>query len=190
MHPIRRTAGLWGPALFTIAAVVAARLQPGYSHRRLHISGLAASGERSAAVMIPGIITLGTATLVMPAPGATITTLTRIAGVGGIAAGAIPASQPRCPQPMIDPEATAADLGHGIAAVIAFTAWAALPLVTASQPGPTWYRTLSRVLRVTTAIGFVGAAVTTRLDSSIKGLVQRTFLGSVFTWYVATTFRS
>lgn len=190
MNLLRRTAGFWGPAVFTGAAVLAARLQPGYSHRRLHLSGLAASGQRSAAVMIPAIVTLGTSTLMMPVPGAGVTTLSRIAGVGGIGAGLIPASQPRCPQPMIDPEATAADLGHGIAATIAFTAWAAMPFVTASQPGPPWYRALSRVLRVTTGIGFVGAAITTRFDSPIKGLVQRSFLGSVFTWYFATAIRA
>lgn len=190
VHPLRRTAGLWGPAVFTAAAVVAGRLQPGYSHRRLHISGLAASGQRSALAMIPGIVTLGAATLVMPVRGASVTALTRIAGVGAIAAGAIPASRPRCPRPMIDPEATAADLGHGIAAALAFTAWTATPFVTAVQPGPLWYRGLSRVLRATTGAGFVGAAVTTHLDAPLKGLVQRAFLGSVFTWYVATTFRS
>jgi hypothetical protein len=186
----RRTAGLWGPAAFSAAAVMAARVQDGYSHRGHHISGLAALGQRSAAVMVPGFLALGSATLMMPVPDPTLARLTRIAGAGVIAAGVIPASQPRCPQPMIDPEATATDLGHGVASVVAFAAWTALPFVASAHAGPQWYRTLNRTLRVTTAAGFAGAALTTRLDSSVKGLAQRTFLGSVFAWYVATTRRS
>jgi uncharacterized membrane protein len=190
MGLIRRTAGLWGPGSFAAAAVLAARLQPGYSHVRHHISGLAASGQRSATVMVPGFMALGTATLAMPVPGTALAALARTAGTGVIGAGLIPASQPRCPQPTIDPEATAADLGHGIVSVVAFTAWTAIPFVAAAQAGPAWYRRLNRVLRVTTAAGFVGAAVTTRLDASVKGLAQRAFLASVFTWYAATAVRS
>jgi hypothetical protein len=135
--------------------------------------------------MIPGFLALGTATLAIPMPGAIATALARTAGVGVIGAGAIPASQPRCPQPIVDPEATAADLGHGVASVVAFAAWTAIPFVVA-RTGPEWYRQLHRVLRVTTAVGFVGAAVTTRFDAAGKGLAQRSFLGSVFTSYVAT----
>lgn len=140
--------------------------------------------------MIPGFLALGSATLTMPIPDPTLTRLARIAGVGVIAAGVIPASQPRCPQPGTDPEATVSDLGHGIASVATFAAWTAIPFVAAAHAGPPWYRTMNRMLRVTTAAGFVGAAITTRLESSLKGLVQRTFLASVFAWYVATACRS
>lgn len=190
MSLIRRTAGLWGPAAFTAAAVVAARVQPGYSHRSLHISGLAALGQRSALVMLPGFMALGGSTLVMPVPDSTTAKLAKVAGAGVITAGLIPASQPRCPQPMADPDAQAIDVGHGIAAAVGFVAWTALPFVAASRSGPAWYRKLNRTLRYTTTAGCVGAAVTTRLDSSIKGVVQRLFLGSVFTWYVATAVRT
>ncbi len=190
MRAITRTAGVWGPAVFVGAAVVAGRLQPGYSHRDHHISGLAASGQRSAAVMIPGFLALGTATLVMPVPDGSLATLARTAGLGVIGAGVIPASQPRCPQPMVDPEATAADLGHGIASVLGFAAWTAIPFVAATRPGPAWYRQLNRVLRLTTAAGFVGAAATTRFDAPVKGAAQRGFLTSVFTWYLATAART
>jgi hypothetical protein len=186
MTPVRRTAGLWGPLLFAGTAVAAARRQNGFSHVGHHISGLAASGERSAAVMIPGFAALGASTLMMPVPGSTLARLARVAGIGVIAAGLIPVSQPRCPQPGIDPEATASDLGHGVASVAAFVAWTAMPFVAASQAGPTWYGKLNRALRLTTAIGLVGAAATTRLDAPFKGLAQRSFLGSVFTWYAAT----
>ncbi len=183
---VRRTAGLWGPGLFSGAVALAAKLQPGYTHRGHHISGLAAAGQRSALVMVPGFAALGAATLVMPVPGRTLTRLARAAGVGVLVAGAIPASQPRCPQPMIDPEAKAIDVGHGLASVATFLAWTAIPHVAAAQPGPSWYRSLNRGLRVTATAGLVGAATTTRFDTSLKGLAQRLFLGSVFTWYAAT----
>lgn len=173
-----------------MATLVAARLQPGYSHRTHHISGLAAAGQRSALVMVPGFAALGAATLVMPVPGTTLTRLARVAGVGVLAAGAIPASQPRCPQPGIDPEATAIDLGHGIASVATFVTWTAIPFVASARPGPAWYRALNRVLRVTTTVGLAAAAGTTRFDQPTKGAVQRCFLASVFAWYLATAVRS
>jgi len=189
MGLVRRTAALWGPAVFAGTTIAAARLQPGYSHRAHHISGLAAAGQRSAVVMVPGFLALGCSTLMMPVPPGPITRLARIAGVGVLAAGIIPASQPRCPQPVIDPEATITDSGHGVASVAAFAAWTALPYLAAAHAGPPWYRGLNRFLRLTTTAGFVGAAATTQLDSSVKGLVQRGFLASVFTWYAATAVR-
>lgn len=187
MTLIRRTAGLWGPALFATAAVVAARIQSGYSHLTHHISGLAAAGQRSTMVMVPGFAALGTATLLMPVPGRTVRMLTWVAGTGVLAAGVIPASQPRCPQPGTDPEATASDVGHGIASVIAFVAWAALPYVAGAKAPAGWYRRVNRALRFTTTLGFAAAAGTTQLDLRPKGLAQRGFLASVFTWYLATS---
>ena len=56
---IRHTAGIWGPVGFCGAAIIAARRHPGYSHVSHHVSGLAARGERSARVMIPGFLMLG-----------------------------------------------------------------------------------------------------------------------------------
>ena len=139
--------------------------------------------------MVPGFLALGSATLFMPVDGLTMQRLARVAGVGVIAAGLIPASQPRCPQPMVDPEATATDVGHGVASVAAFAAWTALPFVASGVAGPAWYRNLNLVLRWVTAVGLVGAAGTTRFDAPSKGLTQRMFLGSVFTWYAATFWR-
>lgn len=140
--------------------------------------------------MVPGFLALGAGSLTMPVPNPALSRLARVAGVGVIAAGLIPASQPRCPQPMVDPEATASDLGHGIVSVATFLTWTAIPFVASAQRGPAWYRHTNRVLRVTTAAGLVGAAGTTRFDAPVKGLVQRLFLASVFTWYLATACRT
>jgi hypothetical protein len=82
MTLIRRTAGIWGPAAFCGAAVVAARRLADYSQRSHHVSGLAALGERSARVMVPGFVALGASGLLMPTPDATLTRLARVAGTG------------------------------------------------------------------------------------------------------------
>ena len=87
-QPVWRDAsGAWGPAAFVLATVLAARRQPGYSHRRHHISGLAAQHTRSAVVMIPGFMALGAASLAMPSSQRAERALLRVAGVGTILAG-------------------------------------------------------------------------------------------------------
>lgn len=182
----RRMAGIWGPAVFCGAALLAARHQPGYSHRRHHVSGLAARGERSASEMVPGFVALGAASFVMPTPTPMLAQLARVAGTTTIAAGLIPVSEPRCPQPGRDPAATASDVGHAIASVATFMVWTAMPNLAGRHGGPDWYRFVSRVLGLAAIAGFMTAGVTSQMDSSHKGFVQRAFLGVVFVWYAVT----
>lgn len=186
MDIVRRTAGVWGPVGFAVASVAAARRQPGYSHVANHVSGLAAAGQSSAAVMVPGFLVLGASNLLLPAPSPAVGRLARVAGATTIAAGLIPASQPRCPRPGTDPDATALDLGHGVASIATFALWVAMPIVAAKQPGPRWYRRTSAALGVAALAGFVAAGATTQADSPRKGLAQRGFLATVFAWYLAT----
>lgn len=186
MKLTRRTAGIWGPAAFCGAAIVAARRQPGYSHRSHHVSGLAAQGERSALVMVPGFLALGASSLLMPAPTTTLDRLARVAGATTIAAGLVRVSEPRCPQPGSDPAATTSDAGHGVASVATFALWTAMPILAGRHGGPRWYRFLSTVLGAAAIGGVVAAGTTTRMESPRKGLVQRAFLAVVFTWHVLT----
>jgi hypothetical protein len=118
----RQAAGLWGPAAFVAATLIGGARQPGYDHRRFHISGLAAHGTRSAPVMVAGFITLGIAGLVSPATRAT-RLLVRTAGVGTVLAGAFRCSDVRCPEPGRDPDATTADAIHAVASVVTFIVW-------------------------------------------------------------------
>lgn len=186
MRRVGRTAGLWGPAAFTAAALVAARRQPGYRHRSMHVSGLAAKGERSATVMVPGFLALGAANLVMPTTDPVVDRLARAAGVTAALAGLVPASQPRCPTPFRDAEATPSDVGHAVASIATFGLWSAMPVVAVRHAAPGWYRCVSGVLAVTNVVGLVVAAATTNVESEQRGLAQRAFLGSVFAWHVAT----
>jgi hypothetical protein len=184
---VRRTAGIWGPAMFCGTAVLAARRQPGYSHRSHHISGLAARGERSATLMVPGFLVLGLSSSVMPVPGVIVRRLARVAGFATVVAGLVPASTPRCPQPFVDPEATPSDVGHGVASVATFVIWTVMPIIAFRQCEPGWFRSLSGALSLWTVTGFVSAGAATTAGSAHRGLAQRAFLGGVFAWYGATT---
>jgi hypothetical protein len=183
---LRRTAGLWGPLTFAGAAVLAARHQPGYSHRRNHVSGLAATGEASAAFMIPGFVAVAAAQGVMPAPTRTLERMVRAAALTSLAAGVVRVSDPRCPQPD-DADATPADLGHAIASVATFALWTAMPFVAARDQGGGWYPGFARAISGPTVAAFVGAGVTTRFDLAVKGTAQRAFLATVFAFLAATS---
>ena len=183
---VRRTAGIWGPTVFGGAAVLAARRQPGYSHRSHHISGLAARGERSARVMVPGFLALGLSSSVTSAPNVTVRRLARVAGFATIVAGLVPASAPRCPQPFVDPDATLSDVGHGVASVATFALWTAMPITAFRLCEPGWFRSLSGALSIWTVTGFIAAGATTIAQSAHRGLAQRAFLGGIFAWYGAT----
>jgi len=183
----RRTAGLWGPLGFTVAAFAAARRQPGYSHGANHVSGLASRGERSASIMVPGFVTLAAAQSVLCAPSMGLRRLARAAAATTLVAGVVRVRDPRRPQPGFDPDATASDLGHGAASIATFTLWAAMPVVAArDHEVPVWYRRLARAIAVPTIATFVLAGVTTRLNSSAKGVAQRAFLASVFVFQAST----
>jgi hypothetical protein len=147
------TAGLWGPAAFVAATVIGGAMQPGYDHRRFHISGLAAHGARSAPVMIPGFITLGIAGLVTPATGLA-RPLVRVAGAGTMLAGVFRCSDVRCPDPTRDPKATTEDAVHAAVSIVTFIVWTALPSVDASQAGSTRARVGNLLLGAITAAGF------------------------------------
>ena len=185
----KSTTGLWGPAAFAAATAVGAARQPGYDHRRFHISGLAAHGARSAPVMIPGFITLGIAGWVLPGTGPA-RPLVRVAGVGTVLAGVFRCSDVRCPDPTRDPEATTEDAVHAAVSIVTFIVWTALPFVDASRAGSTRARVGNLLLGAITAAGFAGAAATTRSDDPRKGLAQRLFLGAVFARYIATAARA
>ena len=136
--------------------------------------------------MIPGFLALGVSSLLVGAPVETLRRIERAAGITTIAAGLVRVSEPRCPQPGFDPSATRSDAGHGAASIATFVLWTAMPFVAAKELEPVWYRRMARMSRVSTLVLFVAAGVTTRADSSYKGLVQRAFLSSVFVFQAAT----
>ena len=138
--------------------------------------------------MVPGFAILAAAQSVVPAPTETLQRLLRTAAVTTFVAGVVRVSDPRCPQPGVDPNVTASDIGHGAASIATFVLWAAMPLAALRDDDllPRWYRRLARVAIMPTIASFVAAGVTTRLDASAKGIAQRTFLTSVFVFLAAT----
>jgi Protein of unknown function (DUF998) len=172
---------------FAGASVLAARRHPGYSHIGSHVSGLAAQGAPSAPVMVSGFVVLGAASSVMETPSPAVRRLLRTAGLATLAAGAFRASSPACPTPFVDADVEPTDIAHAGASMTAFVCWLALPITTARQPGPSWYRRLSSALAIATSVTYALAGVTTRRHSPTRGLAQRAFLATVFLWYAATT---
>lgn len=187
VHMRRRWAGVCGPTAFGAASAAAARRQASYSHRSHHVSGLAAKGQASASIMVPGFMALSAAQSVLPAPSPALQRLARAAAVTTLVAGVVQVSDPRCPQPGFDADATASDLGHGAASIATFVLWTAMPIVAARDDQlPAGYRRTARAFIAPTVTTFVLAGVTTRLDSPIKGAAQRAFLTSVFAFMAAT----
>jgi len=132
--------------------------------------------------MVPGFVALGASSLLAPMPDPVIARLSRLAGITTIAAGLIPVSRARCPRPFIDPDATASDVGHGVASVATFALWTAMPIVASVRAEPSTFRSASRVGAIAIAVGFLAAGSTASADSENKGLVQRGFLAAVFSW--------
>ena len=183
------SAGLWGPAAFTSAAALGARRVAGYSHRRDHISGLAARRVASARVMIPGFVALGVAQTIQPHDDPLVERLLRTAGAATIVAGVVQCSSVACPMPVVDDDATTGDAVHAVASVTGFTIWTVLPWITATRAGPRWYRRTSAGCAAAASVAYVASAVSTGRRSSPRGLVQRMFLAPVFVWFAATSVR-
>ena len=175
----RDAAGIWGPSAFAAAAVIGGRRQPGYSHSRQHVSGLAAQNTRSAVVMLPGFVAYGAASLVAPADGTLERVLLRVAGTGTVLAGLARCSDVRCPDPTRDPEATPADSVHAAVSILTFVAWTSLPFVEARRASSAAGRVLATANGAVTAVCFVAAGLRASRDTARKGVAQRAFLGSV-----------
>lgn len=100
----RRLAGIWGPTTFMGASVIAARRQPGYTHRAQPISGLAALGTPSAVVMVPGFLALALAGLLFEVEDRVARVFVRATGAGLLVSTIARCSTPECPSPFIDSE--------------------------------------------------------------------------------------
>ncbi len=167
----KRTAGLWGPLGFSAATLLAARRQPSYSHQSNHVSGLASWGEQSASIMVPGFVALAAAQFVLPAPAPILRRLYRLAALTTALAGVVRVSDPLCPRPGVDTDATASDLGHGAASLVTFGLWTAIPVVASRQDElPRWYRRAARLAIAPTIATLIAAGVTTFRGSPSRGI--------------------
>lgn len=172
--------GVWGPLAFSTATIAAARRAPEYSHRRHHVSGLAARHMPSAPIMVPGFMAYGIAGLVQPVDDRFIRRLVQLAGIAILGAGLARCSSLECPMPVVDKEATTSDGVHAVASIVAFSVWTVLPSITALRPGPRWYRRASALLAALTWIAYLFNSTAVRSRSDRRGLAQRLFLAPVF----------
>jgi hypothetical protein len=139
--------------------------------------------------MVPGFDVLAAAQWLLATPSRTMKRLARAGAVTTFFAGVVRVSDPRCPQPGVDPDASASDLGHGAASIATFVLWASMPAVAARDHElPAGYRNMARWVIAPTVATFILAGTTTRRDSPAKGAAQRAFLACVFLFLAVTGF--
>lgn len=151
------------------------------------MSGLASLGQRSAFIMVPGFVVLAFAQGVLATPSRTLRRLARACAITTFVAGVVRVSDPRCPQPGVDPGATASDIGHGAASIATFVLLASMPVAAARDHdlSPS-LRRVARFAIAPTMATFALAGTTTRLDSPAKGAAQRAFLACAFLFLAFT----
>jgi hypothetical membrane protein len=180
-------AGVVGPAVYAVAAVVGATQVKGYSHIHDFVSALAAEGSDARVLMTVGFLALGVCILAFawslrvlrPAAGALVVVVA-LSGLGTLMAGTFSCDE-GCP--------TKGDISthqqlHNMSAVITFSAWAFTPFVAA------WQLRGSRFARVSLVLGVAVLAVELVLGSMSDpqpddpvGLLQRIVLVAVGLWF-------
>lgn len=186
-------AGIVGPLVFALAAVIGATRVAGYSHVHQFVSELAAVGSDARPVMTVGFFTLGFALLVfawsvrrlLPAARALVVVIA-LSGFGTLMAGTFSCDR-GCPT---TGDRTTHQQLHDTSSVITFSAWIVAPLVAARQLRGTRLARLSLVLGlIALAVSLVLAAYASggRQPDDPVGLLQRIVLLMVFGWFACTT---
>jgi hypothetical protein len=186
--------GLAGPAAFAGAAVIAARMEPGYSHRDEPVSALAAKGSGGAGVMVPGFLGLAAGTLalagdlrgadVAPDP---VPTMVALAGITTAGAGLARNSDRSCPTRFLgDTGCTRSDDAHLAFSAATFLLWIATPLVAARRATAAGerYRRWSRWLGASTLAALVvDGLLARRRCERWSGAAQRVMLACALGWF-------
>lgn len=190
--------GVLGPIIFTVIVIVAATMQPGYSHTQNFISELGATGAKNAALMnyagfvIGGLLiaTLGFALIkILPRERLTIVASVLVCLFGvGVATSGIISCDLGCPQGT----GTSANIVHNTIAPIAF-----LCLITASMIFGFCWRSeieLRNLAVYSLATGVVALGLLALLASSLEarvltGLWQRLLLLVLFSWCIIVALR-
>jgi hypothetical protein len=190
-----------GPGVFALAAVVGARIEPGYTRRDEPISALAAHGSRAAFVMVPGFLGLAVGsvglarelrgTRVAPSP---VPALLALVGLTTAGAGLARCSDRSCPTRFLgDQNVTLSDDLHAWFSAATFALWITIPLVAAARASdaPPGYRRWSKRLGIATLVGLVGGGLLARKPGSTwGGTAQRVMLTSALAWYPLAGFNS
>jgi hypothetical membrane protein len=181
-------AGIVGPVVFALAALIGATQVSGYRHVYNFVSELAAVGSDARVIMTIGFIVFGVCILVFAwslhvlRPAATVLVIVvALSGVGTLMAGTFSCDR-GCPA---KGETTTHQDLHNLSSVITFSSWIVAPFVAARQLRG------KRFARVSLAIGFVVLAFGLWLGSLSDhgpddpvGLLQRVVLVSVGVWFV------
>lgn len=184
-------AGVVGPAAFTLAALVSAPMESGYSHVHQFVSELAAEGSGGRVVMTIGFLTLGVSMLVFawsfrvlrPALSA-VALIIALSGAGTLMAGTFSCDR-GCPA--TGDNSTHQDL-HNVSSVLTFSSWIIAPLFVGVQLRRTRYGKASLALAgVALVASLVLLSFKNRMPDDPVGLLQRIVLVTLFSWFVVTT---
>jgi hypothetical protein len=182
-----------GPGAFATAAAIGARREPGYLQRDRPISALAAHGSHAASVMLPGFLTLGTATVLLgralrgsPTAPDPVPAMVTLAGLTTIGAGLARCSDPTCPtRGLGNGTPLPTDDAHMAVSAATFALWIASPLVAArrahhASPG---YRRTSAALGLSGLAILVGGGRLAQSESQRgSGWAQRAMLTCLLAW--------
>ncbi len=181
-------AGVVGPVVFVLAAVVGAPFEAGSSQIRKFVSELAAQGSGARVVMTIGFFVLGLSILLFawsmrvlrPALGA-LALVVALSGAGTLMAGTFSCDK-GCPAK--GHMSTHQEL-HNVSSVITFSSWIIAPLLAAWQLRGTRFARLSFALGLfALAVSLVLASFSDRTPDDPVGLLQRVVLLTVFAWFV------
>ncbi|MEY2421027.1 MAG: hypothetical protein QOI95_1094 [Acidimicrobiaceae bacterium] len=181
-------AGVVGPVVFGLAAVIGATRVPGYSHVHNFVSELAAEGSEARVPMTIGFLGFGACILVfawalrrLRPSAAALVAVVALSGIGTLMAGTFSCDE-GCP--------TKGDISthqqlHNVASVITFSAWIIAPLVAARQLRGSRFARVSLLLGlVELAFGLVLGSMNDHQPDDPVGLLQRIVLVSVAVWFV------
>lgn len=183
-------AGIVGPVVFGLAAVIGAATGDGYRQTNQFVSELAASGASTRPLMTVGFVVLGVSTLALAwsmrilwPTSLLLAVLVALSGITTLAAGTF-SCDAGCPT---EGARSTSQVLHDVASVPTFLLWLAMALLAAWQFRRTTYGGVSLALGVIQIASIVVLGTfTDRHPDDPVGLVQRIDLLAVGTWFVAT----
>lgn len=180
-------AGIVGPLVFALAAVVGATRVHGYSHIHRFVSELAAVGSDARALMTIGFLTFGVCivafawSLRVLRPAATVlVVVVALSGVGTLTAGTF-SCDPGCPA---KGQMSTHQQLHNASSVVTFSAWITAPFIAARQlRGSRFARRSLAIGVVALVFGIALGSMTDHTPDDPVGLLQRIVLVAVGVWF-------
>jgi hypothetical membrane protein len=180
-------AGIVGPVVFALAALIGATRPKGYSHVYNFVSELAAVGSPARVLMTIGFIAFGLCILlfawslrVLRPSAVALVAVVALSGIGTLTAGTF-SCDPACPTK--GSMSTHQQL-HNASSVVTFSAWIIAPFVAARQLRGSRFARLFLILGgIELAFGLILGSMSDHQPDDPVGLLQRVVLVAVGVWF-------